>query len=216
MPLPAYGVLCGKFDSFNKEPPDNFGKWYHGFIHIKAGNKNYECAVDVNSPSGQFQYMMLGGLDKGLFTNVSSLSDGFHNLAHTPSSGAIDYIRSPIVNQAQGCLAVILAFMNSILGQNKKVWTVNNGDEALDKLSAMITNSSRLYVFGAPYTYGGDGVHDIHLNQGDPQGSQWWNDNGIWQDGCVIAEHPGETTLRGYFGKFITQSLHTDNNGHPI
>jgi uncharacterized protein YukJ len=27
------------------------------------------------------------------------------------------------------------------------------------------------------------GMHNIHQNQGDPAGSQWWNDNGIWQDG---------------------------------
>jgi hypothetical protein len=160
--------------------------------------------------------MMLGGLDPAMFTNISSLADGYHELPRNSTSGAIDYIRSQFVNQAKGCLALILGVINSIFGTNKKVWTINAGDDALNKLENMITTSTRLYVFGAPYTYGGNGIHDIHLNQGDPVGSQWYPANGIWQDGCVIAAKPGEPKLFGYFGKFVTQSLNTDNNGNPI
>ena len=216
MPLPNYGVLCGTFDHFTKENPDNFGKWYHGFIYVNTPNGMYECAVDVNSPTGNFEYMMLGGLDKNMFTSISGLSNGYHELPRNPSSGAIDYVRSPFVNQAKGCLALILAFWNSIFGSNKKVWTINAGTEALDKLQNMITGSQRIYVFGAPYTYGGNGVHDIHMNQGDPPGSQWYPANGIWQDCCVIADKPGEDKLFGYFGKFVNQSLNTNNNGNPV
>jgi len=146
----------------------------------------------------------------------NGLANGYHELPRNAASGAMDYIRSPLVNQAKGCLALILAVLNSIFGTSKKVWTVNAGDEALDKLKDMVTTSSRLYVFGAPYTYGGNGIHDIHMNQGDPKGSQWYQANGIWQDGCVIASKAGESKLFGYFGKFVTQSLNTDNNGNPI
>src|SRR5262245_11890250 len=106
-----------------------------------------------------------------MFTNIFALPDGYHELPRTPASGAIDYFRGPYVNQAKGCLAVILALLNSIFGTNRKVWTVNAGDEALNKLKDMITTSTRLYVIGAPYTYGGCGVHDIHMNQGGPAGS---------------------------------------------
>lgn len=216
MPLPNYGVVCGTFNRFEKESEDDFGKWFHGFIYVNTPDGVYECAVDVNSPTGQFEYMMLAGLDPTMFTNISGLADGYHELARTPASGAIDYVRSPFVNQAKGCLALILSFWNSIFGTSKKVWTINAGDDALDKLRDMIATSTRLYVFGAPYTYGGAGVHDIHLNQGDPRGSQWYAANGTWQDGCVIAAKPGEEKLFGYFGKFVTQSLNTDNNGNPV
>lgn len=215
MSLPNYGVLAGTFNSFHKESPDDFGKWYHGFVYVNANNKVFECAVDVNSPTGEFEYMMLGGLEKSMFTNISSLSNGYHELPRNNASGAIDYIRSPFVNQAKGCLALILAFFNGIFHTNKKVWTKNNGDEALDKLHNMVAGSQRIYVFGAPYTYGGDGVHDIHMNQGDPPGP-FYAANGIWQDGCIIVEKPGEEKLSGYFGKFVSQSLNTDNNGNPV
>lgn len=215
MPLPNYGVVCGTYNDFRKESPDDFGKWYHGFIYVNTGKSIFEYAVDVNSPSGEFEYMLLGGLEKEMFTNIS-FSNGYHELPRNAASGAIDYIRSPFVNSAKGCLAIILAFFNSIFGSSKKIWTKNNGDEALDKLKDMIINSQRIYVFGAPYTYGGYGIHDIHMNQGDPAASQWYGSNGIWQDGCVIVEKPGEQKLFGYFGKFVTQSLNTDNSGNPI
>ena len=216
MPLPNYGVLCGTFDHFKKEDPNNFGNWYHGFIYLNTPSGIFECAVDVNSPTGQFEYMILGGLDKNMFTNISTLTNGYHELLRNSQSGAIDYIRSPFVNQAKGCLALILGIFNSIFKTNKKVWTINNGDDALNKLSNLLTGSVRVYVFGAPYTYGGSGVHDIHMNQGDPPGSQWYAANGTWQDGCVIIDRPGEEKLTGYFGKFVTQSLNTDNNGNPV
>jgi hypothetical protein len=215
MPLPNYGVVCGTFDHFRKENTDDFGNWYHGFVYVNTGNSVYECAVDVNSPTGDFEYMMLGALDPNMFTNISGLSNGYHELPRNASSGAIDFVRSPFVNEAKGCLALLLTFWNSIFHTNKKVWTKNNGDEVLDKLRDMVTGSTRVYVFGAPYTYGGPGVHDVHMNQGDPKGSQWYAANGIWQDGCVIVARPGEDKLRGYFGKFVSQTLNTDNNGNP-
>lgn len=216
MPLPNYGVLCGTFHDFKKEDPNEFGQWYHGFIYVNTPNGIYECAVDVNSPTGEFEYQLLGALDKSMFTNVSSLSNGYHELPRNAASGAIDYIRSPFVKQARGCLALFLTIWNSIFHSNKKVWTKNNGDEVLDKLRDMVSGSSRIYVFGAPYTYGGNGVHDVHMNQGDPPGSRWYPANGTWQDGCVIVEKPGQDKLTGYFGKFVTQSLNTDNNGNPV
>src|ERR1700749_2297615 len=112
MPLPNYGVVAGTFNRFEKEPVDDFGKWYHGYVYVNANNKVFQCAVDVNSPTGEFEYMMLGGLDKNMFSNISSFGNGYHELPRNASSGAIDYIRSPFVNQAKGCLALILGFFN--------------------------------------------------------------------------------------------------------
>ncbi|MBV9823698.1 MAG: DUF2278 family protein, partial [Actinobacteria bacterium] len=83
-------------------------------------------------------------------------------------------------------------------------------------LVAIVEGSARLYVFGAPYERPDPypGMHDIHMNQGDPIASQFHPQDAIWQDGCVIAQG-ADGTLRGYFGKFATQSMHTDDNGWP-
>jgi Uncharacterized conserved protein (DUF2278) len=73
----------------------------------------------------------------------------------------------------------------------------------------------RLYIFGADAT--NDGVHDVHMNQGDPDGSSFQHLDGIWQDGGVGFEYgPPQPRLDVLQIKFETQSLHTDDQGHPI
>jgi len=214
MPLPHYGVLAGQFSRFEKEPPNNYGKWFHGYVYVTANGVEYQCAVDVNSPTGDFTYTILPDLDPSFFTNVSGLADGYHELPHTAASGAIDYIRSPMIQRAEGCLAAVLGLINKIFGTKKQEWTTNDGDDVLTKLKDLVTGSERVYVFGAPYNTG-HGMHDVHYNQGDPAGSQWWASDGTWQDGCVIVKKPGEQFLWAYLGRFVSQSLTTDSNGHP-
>jgi uncharacterized protein YukJ len=72
-------------------------------------------------------------------------------------------------------------------------------------------------VFGAPYANPNPnpGMHDVHMNQGDPVGSPFHALDGIWQDGCVIVDG-SDGSLTGYFGKFATQSLNTDSSGSPL
>jgi uncharacterized protein YukJ len=74
-------------------------------------------------------------------------------------------------------------------------------------------------VFGAPYPNPNPnpnpGMHDVHMNQGDPVGSPFHALDGIWQDGCVIVDGR-DGSLTGYFGKFATQSLNTDSSGSPL
>jgi hypothetical protein len=216
MALPNYGVAIGTFNSFEREPANNFGKWYHGFIYLNANGVIFKCAVDVNSPSGNFAFMRLLGLDPSMFTNISGLADGYHELSGDPVSGAIDYNRSPFVNKAKGCLTFLFALILSFFGKDEKVWNTDTGDNILNYLRDMVVNSERIYVFGAPFTDGDNGMHDVHYNQGDPSTSQWFDSNGIWQDGCVIIKKPGIDTLYGYFGMFLSQSTNTDNNGNPL
>ena len=112
-----------------------------------------------------------------------------------------------------GCLAVFLAIWNAIFKTSRQTWTNVTGNEAGNALVAMVTGSTKVFAFGAPYTTG-KGVHDVHCNQGDPPG-QFQHLDGIWQDGCVFAIK-ADGTLSAYLGKFSTQSLNTDNNGLPI
>lgn len=210
--LPDYGVTIGRYDHADTHQ----GQWLHEILYLRAGSVLYQCAVDVNEPNGIFQYMVLNSMDAGMFAPISSLPDGYHQLARTSTSGAIDYIRSPFVQQPEGCLAVILAVFASLFGSKDTVWKDVTGNEAGDALVALVQPSQRVYVFGAPYANPNPypGMHDIHMNQGDPVDSQFHSLDGIWQDGCVIVQ-TSEGKLAGYFGKFATQSLHTDDNGFP-
>ena len=109
-------------------------------------------------------------------------------------------------------------FISGIFGSRPiSVWNDVTGDEAGNALVSPVTGSSRVYVFGAPYSNPNPypGMHDIHMNQGDPIDSQFHSLDGIWQDGCVIVDG-SDGKLAGYFSKFATQSLTTDSNGWPV
>jgi Uncharacterized conserved protein (DUF2278) len=216
--LPSYGVVVGDYVNFTREQ----GQWLHVLMNIQAGNQTYQGAVDVNELQGSFQYQIVGGLDQSLFAPILALSDGWHLLASNPTSGAVDYARSPILQKGLGCLAVIWTVFNSIFKTSGQVWNNVTGDDAGNALVAMLTPDTsvnknaktKVFVFGAPYTDGTLGVHDVHCNQGDPPG-QFRHLDGIWQDGCCFAIL-ADGSLSAYLGKFSTQSLHTDNNGLPI
>ncbi len=206
--LPDYGVVVGDFTGYTTQQ----GQWFHVDMNIQAGDSVYQAAVDVNEVNGKFQYQVFDNLDLSLFAPISALSNGWHHLASNPTSGAMDYARSPIFQKPLGCLAIFWGIFNSIFHTNIQTWTDVTGNEAGDALVAMVTGSQKVYAFGAPYTTG-LGVHDVHCNQGDPPGPHQ-GDDGIWQDGCVFALK-ADGTLSAYLGKFATQTLKTNNNGLP-
>jgi hypothetical protein len=217
MPLASYGVLAGTLVRFAREDPNDFGSWYHGKMYIQAPQGEYECAVDVSTPSGvPVQYREVRGLDRQLFAPVTGLGAGWHVLAGNATSGALDYIRAPLF-RGRGCVAVVasplVAAVNAILRSPRFGWVESSADNALDLLEQRLTGCRQVFVFGAPYTKG-RGVHDIHLNQGDPPG-QFQHLDGIWQDGGTIIESTtGELTA--FLTKFKPQSLTTDDHGLPV
>ena len=90
---------------------------------------------------------------------------------------------------------------------------------ALTDMQTLTTNVDRLVFFGAPF-HSGNGVHDVHQNQGDPpppppSRQKHFDDSGIWQDGISIAIKTDGTAV-AFLNRFGTQSSQTDSNGHPI
>jgi hypothetical protein len=207
--LPDYGVVVGQYLNYTT----NQGQWLHVDLNINANSVQYQAAVDVNEPNGQFQYQVFNELDISLFAPILALRDGWHHLASNSTSGAIDYARSPVLQRPLGCLALLWSIWNAIFKTQYQTWTDVTGNEAGSALVAIVTGSQKVFAFGAPYT-SGNGVHDVHCNQGDPPG-QFRVLDGIWQDGCVFALK-ADGTLSAYLGKFSSQSLNTDNNGVPI
>lgn len=94
-------------------------------------------------------------------------------------------------------------------------WMPSDGDNALRALEAELTGTRRVYIFGERFEHTGQGVHDVHQNQGDPAGTRWWDTNGIWQDGAVaVVRDNGK--LFFWQVRFNTQSSRTDADGHPV
>ncbi|MBD7913386.1 MULTISPECIES: YukJ family protein [Clostridium] len=194
----GYGVAIGTLKNYYRDPINNYGQYYHANVELQTPLGIYKCAIDVDSkslPNGvEWRVVELGNADlKGLL----SFSSGWYPLESNSSSGALDYIRSK-------------EFQPNV----KPQWKQGTSKDALIDLEPLLINTKRIYIFGEPFT-NGLGVHNIHQNQGDPDGSTWWNENGIWQDGGTIIERQDHSVV-AFLNKFITQSYSTDNNGHQI
>src|SRR5262249_36941429 len=61
----------------------------------------------------------------------------------------------------------------------------------------------------------GNGVHDIHMNQGNSQ--RFRQDDGVWQDGGLLLHYPARDQWVGIFLAFQSQAWHTDDQtGHTV
>jgi uncharacterized protein YukJ len=74
-----------------------------------------------------------------------------------------------------------------------------------------------IYAFGSAYADSGkvDGIHDIHMNQGNPKNNHG-GDNGVWQDGALFISLPSKSTWTAVFIAFQTESWTTDSAGNPV
>ena len=105
----------------------------------------------------------------------------------------------------------------------------NDLNEKLDAYvqRAMADELAMVYAFGEPWGaetdkaddyFGflpGNGIHDIHMNQGNPRG-RFFRDNGPWQDGGLIFEFPEQAQWVAVFLKFQSQAWHSeDDTGDP-
>ena len=81
------------------------------------------------------------------------------------------------------------------------------------------TDRLGIYVFGRFYKQG-DGIHDVHMNQGSTQrflhraGDDHNDHNDVWQDGAVLVDM-GNGRWAAYFSGFQQQLVPTDGLGNP-
>ena len=92
---------------------------------------------------------------------------------------------------------------------------------------AVADPAARIYAFGQRWgpeattrdkVFGflpGNGVHDIHRNQGNSQ--EFRRDDGVWQDGGLLLHYPSQAQWVAIFLAFQSQAWHTDDRtGHAI
>ncbi|MQS05046.1 DUF2278 family protein [Streptomyces sp. OF1] len=93
-------------------------------------------------------------------------------------------------------------------------WTAGSNLDAAEAFEPILVPARPILVFGEPFRTG-LGMHNIHQNQGDPAGSQWWDENGIWQDGATMTRRE-DGRFDVFLSKFSTQVDRTDDEGHPV
>jgi uncharacterized protein YukJ len=217
VPLDRYGVLVGTLHSHHRDRPDNQGRWFHVNLEVDAPAGRHRCAVDVDSKLSavgvRWKVLTLAAPQLG---TVTTLGLGVHDLARGPGSGALDYQRSRALAPRRWPAWVrpprrMRVWMDLLGGQ--RGWTSGSHLEAAEALEPILVAGRRVLVFGEPFRTG-LGMHNVHQNQGDPAGSQWWDQNGTWQDGATLTERP-DGAFDVFLSKFSSQADRTDDGGHP-
>jgi len=215
MPLTAYGVLKGRAISRRL----GSGSSPHYQVHIvDESGTDYRIAVNVRSqlaPS-ELMYHIKSHFEHPLPASIAALPSGFSPLAPNPASGALDLIRGNLLQPG-----LMTPLPVNLPGPD------NDLNEKLDQIvqRAMADEEALVYAFGqrwgpernkADAYFGfvpGNGVHDIHMNQGNV--GSFVSDDGVWQDGGLLFQFPVQQQWTAVFLKFQSQSWHTsDVTGH--
>jgi hypothetical protein len=169
----------------------------------------------------RIQYKIFQNLTPGLFAAIMAFPDGYTSLGigpvKGPTSGALDYIRSPILALGSSGDAPTAG------------WIVSDGKIAVSALQKQLdAKPQKMFVFGEPFTdpapvtqdgvRSQNGLHNVHMNQGDPakssDGQDHQIDDGIWQDGATIFLN-SDGSLTAFCSKFVSQSFNTNDQGLP-
>ena len=215
MPLKNYGVLKGQaIDS-----KLGMGQSPHYQVRVIDNELSHRIAINVKSklsPS-ELLYLVDDNFQHPFTDGLVDLDLGFHKLEEKPGGVALDYIRGNLFDVTQ-----MKPLPYNVPGPD------NDLNELIDKYisRAIATENSFIYAFGekwgpestADRYFGfrpGNGIHDIHLNQGNS--GQFKQDNGVWQDGGLLIHFPSEEQWVAVFLAFQSQAFHTDDtNGNPL
>jgi uncharacterized protein YukJ len=222
-----YGVLRGRVDIFQRE--DDLNTPHLQVKVIDGQNQAWRIAVNVlSSDRSRVIFHRVDPLQSHpILAGLAELSPGF-TLIPAPNraaSNALDYFRAPLFDWPTG-----VAVPSTGPGANDDLQ-----DMVAIYLKQLHDQNGEIFAFGAKFPEPGQapslrpidnqfktkqGVHDIHMNQGNPDGT-FAKDNGILQDGGLILKFP--TRYVGLFLRFQTQWLPTDDatgnrlhNAHAI
>jgi uncharacterized protein YukJ len=192
----------------------------HYQVHLRAGGADYRVAVNVLSRQHPSELLYLADEAFGhpVLQELPGLPDGFTPLASKPGGQALDYIRANLFDRE--------------LLRPVPATAPGPDNDLADKLDhhvqrAAADPAARLYAFGQRWgpepatrdkVFGfvpGNGIHDIHMNQGNSP--QFQRDDGVWQDGGLLAHYPAQDQWVAIFLAFQSQAWHTDDHtGHAL
>jgi uncharacterized protein YukJ len=201
MPLKSYGVLVGRCTEIRREEQDTASP--HVSLFIEAGGQRFRAAINVKSITAPSEvvYYFAQDFRHPVLQKLVGLPEGFTKLAHTPASGALDYIRGDLF--AFGDVIPLPAYLPGI---------ENDLSDIVESLAvrAIEDAQTRIFVFGELFP---DGIHNIHMNQGNIRNFQ--RDDGIWQDGGLIIHSAGPDRWSAVFLAFQSQAINTNEwTGH--
>lgn len=213
MPIPNYSVLKGDPQSGEVVFGDG-GTTAHYRIHLNTDSGSSEADVNIQSSDGsEVLYVIYDPFTPPNAGSLEQLALGITALDSVPGTLALDYVRETIGES----MMVNRADMTLLPKP-----TQNQADQLKNAVIALLNEAvadpnGAIYSFGSSFSdaNGVTGVHNIHMNQGNPPG-QFESDNGVWQDGAVFVSLPASSTWKALFIAFQTETWQTDAQGNPV
>jgi uncharacterized protein YukJ len=219
-----YGALRGRVVAAAEERTDHVSPHYQ--IMAIADGEPWRIAVNVKSTDtgggpdrSIVLYRMIDDFRHPLLERVKHFEEGFHPIGDGLKGGGLDYIRGNLFKPKDMRL-----LPPDLPG---------DGNDLNDLIDAHVERakedpSAVIFAFGQAWgpenkpdkTFGfkpNRGIHDIHMNQGNPRAGGHAGDNGVWHDGGVLFWFPKADRWGALFLAFQSQSWHTDDRtGNPI
>jgi uncharacterized protein YukJ len=228
MPIANYSVLAG--DPVSGKVVTGASTHYQ--ITMNGAGGPFTVAVNIQSVDGsEVLYAIKEDFTPPDEAALTGLSLGMHALPSAPGGLALDFVRStvdgePMIAKDEMTLLPNLGAKGG-KGQKPATPEAQMIQQARAKAlqNAVITlldmtiadEDGVIYAFGSAYADSGkiDGIHDIHMNQGNPLNNHG-GDNGIWQDGALFIHLPAKQTWTAVFIAFQTESWNTNASGDPV
>jgi uncharacterized protein YukJ len=216
MSIANYSVLRGIAAEGKIFPPHSTHDQPHYHIRLTAAGADFDIAVNVESTDGsEVLYYINESFTPPNLTALKGIVSPF-TAANQANGLGLDFVRmAGLVTRDQMSLLPISAVSGTSALHNQ-----------IDTLvQKAIQGNATIYAFGQRFQNNGhssknpffgfspdQGIHDIHMNQGNPAGS-FDRDNGTYQDGALFIEW-ADGTWSAVFIAFQSQSFNTDDNGN--
>ncbi|HYZ20537.1 MAG TPA: DUF2278 family protein [Rhodopila sp.] len=210
MALKHYSVLKGRPVDLRQ----GSGTSPHFQVLVVDDTERYRIAINVQSQDGsEVLFYVDPHFNHPMLEQLAELDAGIHKVRSEPGGIALDFIRGNLF-QPQQMVPLPIQTPGPDNDLNEKI--------GMYVQRAMADEEAMIFAFGEPWGpeakkrdnyFGflpGRGIHDIHMNQGNPPG-RFARDNGPWQDGGLIFKFPKQNQWVGIFLKFATQAWHTDD-----
>ena len=223
MPITNYSVLAG--DPVGGKVVSGASAHYQ--ITMNATKGPFTVAVNIQSVDGsEVLYAIEENVTPPDLAGLVALPMGMTALKSQPGGLAVDFVRSqvneePMITKQQMTLLPKASTTKGLSAekaavQEAKVAALKNAVVTLLNMT-IADKDGVIYAFGSAFSDGGkvDGIHDIHMNQGNPLKNHG-GDNGVWQDGALMIHLPATKTWTAVFIAFQTESWSTDSKGNPV
>ncbi len=199
---------------------------------MQATGGPFTVAVNIQSVDGsEVLYAIEEDFTPPDLAGLQALPMGMTALTSEPGGLALDFVRStvngqPMVTKAQ--MTLLPQMKAKTKGGSAEEEMIQRArSKALENAVVTLLNMTIadkdgvIYAFGSAFADSGkvDGIHNIHMNQGNPVGGKnggFSGDNGVWQDGALFINLPSKGTWTAVFIAFQTESWTTDSAGNPV